>query len=201
MSNTSTIRRINFIGGPGSGKSTTAAWLYSELKSLTLNNELESVELVREFIKDWAYLGRKADSWDNWFVFANQLQREKELLVDGNVRLIVSDSPLIVNNFYARNQHTALSLLFITREFENQFPSINIFLKREDRTYVQPGRYENEEEALKLDDELWDFVARRVTWVTGGIENIPFISSTENKKEIWNFVKEKISIVENNNKD
>ena len=35
--------RINFLAGPGAGKSTTAAWIFSELK-----RKQASVELVTE---------------------------------------------------------------------------------------------------------------------------------------------------------
>jgi pantothenate kinase len=40
---------INVYGGPGAGKSTSAAYLYYLLKVAGKN-----VELVREYVKDWA---------------------------------------------------------------------------------------------------------------------------------------------------
>ena len=45
--------RVNFYGGPGVGKSTLAARVYAELNSAGA----VSTELVREFIKTWAYEG------------------------------------------------------------------------------------------------------------------------------------------------
>jgi len=38
--------RINFLAGPGAGKSTTTAWIFSELKLRQV-----SVELVTEYVK------------------------------------------------------------------------------------------------------------------------------------------------------
>ena len=38
--------RINFLGGPSSGKSTTAAWLFAQLK-----DRQASIELVTEYVK------------------------------------------------------------------------------------------------------------------------------------------------------
>lgn len=46
------MRKINFYGGPGSGKSTVASQLYTDLKILQY-----TTELVREAAKDKVYLG------------------------------------------------------------------------------------------------------------------------------------------------
>jgi len=51
-------RVINLLGGPGVGKSTAAAKLFAKYK-----DEGKSVELVREYVKDWAWEGRKNTAW------------------------------------------------------------------------------------------------------------------------------------------
>lgn len=46
-------RVITLWGGPGSGKSTMAAEIYARLK-----RQLCNVEMVREYVKGWAWEGR-----------------------------------------------------------------------------------------------------------------------------------------------
>ena len=46
------IRRINIYGGPGVGKSTLAASIFAFMKKRG-----DNVELVQEFVKQFAYLG------------------------------------------------------------------------------------------------------------------------------------------------
>ena len=48
---------VNLFGAPGSGKSTGAAWVYSNLKLALPEDKDISVELVTEFAKDLV--------WDN----------------------------------------------------------------------------------------------------------------------------------------
>ena len=64
------IKRICIYGGPGSGKSTLAAEMYSLLKK-----KKRSVELVREWVKNWAYQNKNIKSFDQVLIFANQLHQ------------------------------------------------------------------------------------------------------------------------------
>ena len=56
--------RISLFGGPGSGKSTTAARLFSELKERHY-----SVEHVSEYVKSWTYMNRKPKGFDQVYIF------------------------------------------------------------------------------------------------------------------------------------
>ena len=51
---------ISLHSGPGTGKSTSAAQLFAELKQRHC-----SVELVREYVKKWAWEGRKISGFDD----------------------------------------------------------------------------------------------------------------------------------------
>jgi ABC-type multidrug transport system ATPase subunit len=62
---------INLFGGPGSGKSTTAAYLYAGLKNQGVN-----AELIREYVKDWAYESRTVGVFDQLYFFGKQVRRE-----------------------------------------------------------------------------------------------------------------------------
>ena len=47
----------------------------------------------------------------------------------------------------------------IVREFENEYPSVNIFLNRNGLTYQETGRFQSKEEAIKIDNELIKFIS------------------------------------------
>lgn len=78
--------RICFIGGPCSGKSKTAAWIFSELKERKI-----SVEHVTEYVKSWTYIRRNVKEFDQIYIFAKQQQMEYKFLSNG-VKNIITDS-------------------------------------------------------------------------------------------------------------
>lgn len=61
---------INLYGGHGSGKSTSAAYYYYVMKKDGLN-----VELVRQYVKDWAWEGRKITTNDQIYFLGKQVRR------------------------------------------------------------------------------------------------------------------------------
>jgi len=82
------IRRICLFGGPGCGKSTTAAYVYSQLKRLGC-----SVELIQEYVKAWAYEKREVTSFDQVYLLAKQIRME-DLALRNGVKFVVTDSPV-----------------------------------------------------------------------------------------------------------
>lgn len=143
--------RINFLGAGGCGKSTTAAWIFSELKRDNI-----SVELVSEFCKTWAIEKRQINKWDQTYFFGSQMQAEYRN-IKGGIKNIVTDSPIILAPIYAKRysgEMVSQYLLNLSREFDKDFPSINIFLDRKDKKYITEGRFESYSEALKMDAEI-----------------------------------------------
>lgn len=148
----SNIRRINFFSGPGCGKSTTSARLFSALKM-----KGHDVEQIHEYIKTWAHENRKPQSFDQLYVFAKQLKSEDVIL--RNVKHIVTDSPILMNAAYSAFYGFPATdhLIGLSAEFDKQFPSLNFFI---DRTvdYVSKGRYQTYEDAINFDDHLLSFL-------------------------------------------
>lgn len=146
------VRRINILAGPGAGKSTLAARLFSELKS-----DGYDVEHITEYIKTWAYQKRKPQSFDQLYVFAKQLNSEDLALRE--VNHIITDSPLIVNVAYSQfyGCNFAPELLSIVNRFEQKYPSLNLFIERSVE-YVDKGRYQTPAEAIEFDTLLWNLV-------------------------------------------
>lgn len=145
---------INLYGGPGSGKSTSAAYLYYLLKS-----EGKSVELVREYVKDWAYEKRVISNYDQIYFLGKQVRRES-MLYD-KVDWIITDSPVMMNLYYAQKYCPAklsegirsATLSMYGQAIEDGHNHVHVFLKRI-KPYLAEGRYQKEEEAKEIDVEL-----------------------------------------------
>lgn len=148
--------RINLFSGPGVGKSTLAAWLFSQLKML--RPEMQ-VEQVNEYIKGWAWDKRVPKSWDQFYIFGKQLHAEDKVLRHGVH--IVTDSPLLLQIAYMERGGSEFfnECESACRKFETQFPSMNILLSRA-VPYNPEGRYENLQQAIEMDERIAKLLGR-----------------------------------------
>lgn len=153
------IRRVNLYAGPGAGKTTTARGL-----AYFLGRNGHNVELVREYIKDWAYLKRVPLSFEQEFLFSNQLHLE-DFLLNRGVGVVISDSPIPMNIAYSKRYDFEgwSDLLALADKFERRFPSLNIFLSRAGIEYKQNGRYETPEQAMWMDNFILNFLEQTKT--------------------------------------
>lgn len=140
---------INLFGGPGVGKSTLAAELFSRLKKLG-----KSVELVTEFAKDLVWENRRETLQIQPYVSMKQFRNLARL--KGKVDYVITDSPIMKDSVYARRYARELpqayhELLYFLHN--NLGDSINILLTRQ-YDYKQNGRYQTEHEAIDIDKEL-----------------------------------------------
>lgn len=150
---------ISLYGGPGVGKSTSAAYLYYLLKAESLN-----VELVREYVKDWAWEGRKIGTYDQIYFLGKQVRHESMLY--GKVDWIVTDSPILMNAYYAGvycapNLGAGIksaTLAFYKQAMEDGHKHYNILLKRS-KPYISDGRYQTEEQAREIDTGVRDMMS------------------------------------------
>lgn len=153
--------RINLLAGPGAGKSTTAAWLFSELKTRNI-----SVELITEYVKTWAVQKRGVTTFDQVYLFAKQMQYEYIFLNNG-IKNIVTDSPLalscVYGDFYYPELKLGSDLLPLLHKYETMFPSINIYLDRKDKKYIKEGRYQSYEQAIEVDNLVKSFIKTNLT--------------------------------------
>ena len=140
------IRRINIFAGPGAGKSTLAADIFVHLKQ----NHIQ-IELVTEYIKDWVYLNMAPKSFDQIYIFAKQLHKEDVLLRSDDKQCIVTDSPLMMQLAYMDDLPYRKEVIGLCNMFEQKYPSLNIFLDRNDTPYQRNGRYSDYQQAKELD--------------------------------------------------
>jgi nicotinamide riboside kinase len=150
---------VNIFGGPGAGKSTTAAGLFNLLK---LNKY--KTELVTEYAKDATWEQRHNTLENQFYITAKQHHRIWRVLKyyeDHNIKdsIIVTDSPIILGILY--NKYFKHLEPLIINEFFNMTPfkiqNLNIFLNRV-KEYDKHGRNQTEEEAKKIDNDIKDLL-------------------------------------------
>lgn len=145
---------INLYGGPGTGKSTTAAYLYHQLKIRHVN-----AELVREYVKEWAYEKRIISTYDQIYFLGKQSRKESMLY--GKVDWIVTDCPVFMGAFYAQQYCSvsvsegirAATIAYYRQAAEDGHEHFHVLLNR-NVPYQPEGRYQNEQEALAMDLDL-----------------------------------------------
>jgi hypothetical protein len=135
---------IGFFGGPGSGKSTTAAKLFSEMKERNFD-----VELVSEFAKDLIWAERNKEFGNQLYVGVSQYHRLWNL--NGKVEYIITDSPLLLN--YTYYQDPPDFLMDMLRYMYNEFENINYFIHRT-KKFNPKGRNQNLEESQVIDGKI-----------------------------------------------
>lgn len=168
-------RIINLYGGPGTGKSTSAAYLFARLKMQGSN-----AELVREYVKDWAWDGRKVNDYDQIYLLGKQVRRESMLY--GKVDDIVTDSPVMLSAYYAAKfsppdiSHGVQEIVkgFYQQAKKDGHRHEHIFLCRS-KAYNPKGRFQTEDEAKKIDEELANFLLKldvNPTWCSTEMDDL-----------------------------
>jgi|TARA_R110000787_G_scaffold267332_1_gene373660 hypothetical protein len=149
---------INFFGGPGIGKSTQAAGLYSLMKK---NNM--SVELTYEFPKILAWDENHSAIKDQLYITANQHRNISRLY--GKVEYIIVDSPILFGmvykdkygNDYPQGLYGDTFDTFLLDLFQ-KYHNINILLRRREESYDEVGRFQDLKESREIDGMLRDLL-------------------------------------------
>jgi hypothetical protein len=150
---------INLYGGPGCGKSTSAAYIYYLLKCAGLN-----AELVREYVKEWAWENRSIGKFDQLYFLGKQSR--KESLLYGKADYVVTDSPVLLSVYYAQRyapenfaaglKSAAYSFYWLAKEQGHRHIHVNL---NRTKPYNPAGRYQNEQEATEIDGFLTELLA------------------------------------------
>lgn len=139
---------VNLFGAPGAGKSTGAAYIFSQLK-LKYNI---NAELVTEFAKDKVWEDN-AKALDNQaYVFGEQSYRISKM--DGKVDIVVTDSPLLLSKLYNSSSILGESFNETVVKVFNSYTNMNFFINRV-KKYNPAGRLQTEEESDKLSTKLF----------------------------------------------
>ncbi len=150
---------INLFGGPGIGKSSLAAEIYYKMKAKHYN-----VELVREYVKNLAYENKHIGPFDQFYITGKQIKKESSLY--NKVDFIITDSPLwlsgFYNEFYYQNKYITSHISnFVKLAVTLGINYNNFFLERsDDIPYNELGRYQNKNDAVRVDQLMKDFLVR-----------------------------------------
>ncbi|CAB4122436.1 Fer4_NifH domain containing protein [uncultured Caudovirales phage] len=158
------MKIINLFGGPGVGKSTTAAGLFYEMKKRHLN-----VELVTEYAKDAVWENRSNLLDDQIYIFAKQ-QRRISRLMDHGIEWVITDSPISLGLVYLRDGTLSSHFNELVMEVFNRFENHNFLLQRK-WAYNPVGRMQTETQAREFDDRVLALLNRYnvpCSTVTGG---------------------------------
>lgn len=144
----SSLILVNLYGGPGCGKSTGMAYIFSHLKMAGVN-----CEMVPEFAKELVWEERFKTLSDQIYVFGKQQKRIS--MLDGQVDVVITDSPLLLSLYYGKSLSDSFKQLVI--DTYNQYDCMNYMLRRI-KEYNPKGRMQTEDEAKDIDSHLFDLL-------------------------------------------
>jgi len=161
---------INLFGGPGTGKSTTAAGLFYEMKSLDYK-----IEYIQEYAKELTFGKDFTKLSDQLLILGEQHHRMFRL--KEQLDYLVHDSPFIMGLTYLQEDPHLPKEIYkelIVQMFKS-YKNINIFLERniEEHSYQEYGRSQTLEEAIEKDRQIKEMLIEN---------NIEFITVKMGKK-------------------
>jgi len=141
---------INLFGVPSSGKSTGAAYIFSQLKMKGIN-----VELVTEFAKDKVWENNTEVFKNQAYLFGKQSYRISRC--KDKVDVIVTDSPLPLSIFYNNDPSLTENFNKSVMDVFNNYNNMNYLLLRT-KPYNPIGRHQSEKESDALKQPMIDLL-------------------------------------------
>lgn len=139
---------VNLYAGPGAGKSTGAAYIFSKLKMAGIDSEY-----VSEYAKDRVWQGDQfVLQHCQLYVTGKQCLKVARLL--GKVDVIVTDSPIAIGAMYTDEKPYQDVCLYEAKKYKNTF---NIFINRK-KGYNPNGRNQTYEESVEIDHRIKAFL-------------------------------------------
>ena len=139
---------VNLLAGPGAGKSTMAASLFSKLKWKGVD-----CELAAEYAKDLVWEKRDKTFENQVYIFGKQHHRIFRLL--GQVEVVITDSPILLTPIYDSQKRDSLKKLVF--EESNKCNNINVLVVRR-KDYNPNGRIHTKSQAAGVDKTVHDFL-------------------------------------------
>ncbi len=166
---------VSLYGGPGTGKSSMAAGLFSELKWRG-----HTTEMALEFAKDKVWERSTAMLANQIYIFGKQHHRLWRL--HDQVDIAITDAPLLNSLLYGAESTSSEFKTLVWAE-HRKHRNLNVILDRV-KPYNPKGRLQTEAEAHELD--------RRIRDILYGIDEIclTFPAQPESIKPLANRVEE-----------
>lgn len=174
------MTNINLFGGPGTGKSTTAAGLFHNMKSKDYR-----AEYIQEYAKELTFGKDYTKLSDQLLILGEQHHRMFRL--KDQVDYLIHDSPFVMGLTYLKKDEHLPKKQYaklITKMFKS-YDNINIFLERniEAHGYQEYGRSQSLEESIQKDKEIKAMLDKN------GIEYYTVRMGKKSLKKILNIVK------------
>lgn len=146
---------INLFGGPGVGKSTTAAKIYNELQMAGYE-----CDLPYEFPKQVAWEDNRSQITDQLFIFAGQ--HRNIVRSYGKVDYIILDSPILLSLVYKTLYNEGFPSLLYGNNFDRMaldvfkgYNNINFNIERKSKSeYIKEGRFQTYDESVRVDNMI-----------------------------------------------
>jgi hypothetical protein len=132
---------VNLFGGPGVGKSSMCASVFSYLKWKGVD-----CEMVLEYAKDCVWSNTESLLKNQIFIFGQQHNRIFHLL--GKVNVIITDSPLLLSIIYDTKKDRIFRELVLSES--QKLNNFNFLLSRR-KKFNPNGRIHTEEDAKNID--------------------------------------------------
>lgn len=130
---------LNFFGVPSAGKSTGAAYVFSQLKMKGVN-----AELITEFAKEKVWEDNSKALQNQVYLFGEQCYRQDRC--KDQVDVIVTDSPIPLSILYNRDPRLHECFNQTVMDVFNSFNNINYCITRA-KPYNPSGRCQSESES------------------------------------------------------
>jgi len=137
---------INFFGGPGCGKSTTATKLFCAMKEAGLK-----VEYITEYAKDLVYAKDTFRLEDQIKVLGEQ--HHKQWILKEQVDFCIVDGPFLLGAIYAPDEYFENFTPLVVEMFKS-YNNYNVFLDRQGITFQEYGRMQNLSDASLIDEKI-----------------------------------------------
>lgn len=144
---------VNLFGVPGAGKSTGAAYIFSQLKMRGIN-----AELITEFAKDKVWEENKAVFDCQEYIFGKQsfkMNRCKD-----KVDCIITDCPLALSAFYNSDPILGEDFNKTVMSRFNSYNNMNFLINRT-KPYNPSGRHQTEKESDALKQPMINLLNSR----------------------------------------
>lgn len=187
-------RVINFVGGPGSGKTAMCCLLFAEMKMRG-----QCVEYIPEVAKNLVWTKQFGLLNNQHYVSTCQYELLKAVM--GKVDYILTDGPLLHGVYYNRNNVDNFCDITKTEnmilEKMSEFDNLYIHVTKGDFPYEQAGRLESEEQSSiigrKIKSILDSLKERYVCIVSGRKALVDLLAFVEKEAPIKDKVVKEIS--------
>lgn len=145
---------INLFGGPGAGKSTTAAGLFHLMK-VSGDLKFSKTELITEYVKRLVWANRYKELSNQLYITAKQSHRLD--LIKDQVDYAVTDSPILLGLVYTPESYLQGTYREMVIRLFNSYKNINFFIDRV-KPYIETGRLQTENEADEAAHRVHDLL-------------------------------------------